>query len=158
MADRASRFAPRLIFAWLFTSACGCVVQPRPELLASAPPAFPDAEWDAMLKRYVDDVGRVDYAAVDRPRLEGLYAAVAATGPGKDPDKYPTAAAREAYYLNVYNVLVWKGVLDRLPGLRSVGQQRTRFFYLTREIDSPTLSELPSRPAVSTLTRAVDPV
>jgi uncharacterized protein DUF547 len=81
--------------------------------LAGAKP-FPFDEWDALLKQHVDERGRVDYAKVDRAALDRLVAAVAAPAPVKPPTT-ATKAAREAYYLDAYNVLVWKGVLARLP-------------------------------------------
>ena len=96
----------------------------------SAP--FPYGEWTALLARNVDGNGRVDYAAVDRAAFERVFAAVAASSPKSKPALYPSKAAREAYYLDAYNVLVWKSVLARLPGLTNVDAVSDAFFRGTR--------------------------
>src|SRR6478672_4770707 len=60
------------------------VVKPDEAAVKVAPAAFPYGEWDALLKKYVDTKGRVDYNALkanDQARLDKLFAAVAATGP-----------------------------------------------------------------------------
>jgi hypothetical protein len=44
---------------------------------------------------------------------------------------YATPAAREAYYINAYNVLVWKSVLMRLPQLTNIDAAKVSFFYAT---------------------------
>jgi Protein of unknown function, DUF547 len=80
------------------------------------------SDWDALLKKYDDDQGRVDYAGLrahDAKKFDGVIAAIAASSPKSAPDRYPTAAARLAYYLNAYNALVWKNVLDH-PALARV--------------------------------------
>jgi hypothetical protein len=101
-----------------------------PRLPAPAGP-LPVAEYDALLKRYVDDQGRVDYAALkskDADTVEKLYAVIAATGPDKTPELYPGRPAALAYYLSAYNLLVWKNVLDSLPKLKQVDEGLYRFF------------------------------
>jgi hypothetical protein len=123
-----------LVGASLSFLSCATTILPKAEFSAASPGPFPAAEWDQLLKRHVDDHGRVAYDEVDRSQVERLYAAIAASGPINHPELYSTPAAREAYYLNAYNVLVWKGVLDRLPGQFSVGQEKARFFYLTRYV------------------------
>jgi hypothetical protein len=116
------------------------VVKPDEAALKAAPAAFPFADWDALLARYVDDQGRVDYGALkanaaDLATLERLVAAVAATGPKTHPEKFTTSAAREAYFLDAYNILVWKNVLDRLgPKFTNVDKEKLSFFYSTRFI------------------------
>jgi len=92
--------------------------------IASAAP-FPFAQWDALLKKHVDPKGRVDYAAVDRATVDKLVAAVATFSPKRNADD-------KAFYLDAYNVLVWKSVLDRLPKLKSVLADKDSFFYTTR--------------------------
>src|SRR4051794_2641532 len=95
------------------------VIKPDEAAMKAAPAAFPYADWDALLKKYVDTKGRVDYGALkgsaaDLAKLEKVFAAVAATGPKSHPDQFPSKAAREAYYLDAYNIAVWKNVLGRL--------------------------------------------
>ena len=109
-------------------------IQPNAEALKAAPQVFPTEKWDALLKKHVDELGRVAYSAIDKAELERLYAAVAASSPKKQGDRYPSRGAKEAYYLNAYNVIVWKNVLDRLPKLKSVDDEKTSFFFFTKFI------------------------
>lgn len=112
------------------------VMKPDAAALEAAPAAFPYEAWDALLEKYVDGEGRVDYRALagnagDRARLEQVFASVAATGPTTRPEKFKTKPAQLAYYLNAYNVLVWKNVLARLPKLTNVDREKASFFGLT---------------------------
>lgn len=121
----------------LSVSAQAAVIKPDPQVAKSAPVPFPFSTWDALLKKYVDDVGRVDYMALksnfaDMAALEKVYAGVAASSPKRAPDSYPTKAAREAYYIDAYNVCVWKNVLNRLPKLKSVDDEKLSFFVFTK--------------------------
>lgn len=109
----------------------------RAEAAALAPrvpaPAGPlaTAEYEALLQRYVDAEGRVDYAALkskDADTVEKLYAALAATGPDKTPELYKGKGAALAYYLSAYNLLVWKNVIDGLPKLKQVDEETYKFF------------------------------
>lgn len=112
--------------------ACAATVKPDAAAVAAAPVPFPYAGWSALLGKYVDDKGRVDYNAVDRAAFDKLFAAVAASSPKKNPDKYPSREAAKAYYLDAYNVLVWKNVLNRLPKLKNVDSEKVSFFYFTK--------------------------
>ncbi len=109
----------------------------RAEAKALAPrlpaPAGPlsAADYEALLQRYVDAEGRVDYAALkskDADAVEKLYAVLAATGPDKTPALYKEKGAALAYYLSAYNLLVWKNVLDGLPQLKQVDEGLYKFF------------------------------
>jgi hypothetical protein len=120
----------------LAVPAAASVVKPDEAAMKSAQVPFPYEEWDGLLKKYVDDKGRVDYNrlkgdAGDMAKLESLFAAVAASSPASQPDKYP-GKAKLAYYLNAYNVIVWKNVLTRLPKLTNVDKEKTSFFYFTK--------------------------
>jgi len=120
--------------------ALASVVKPDEAALKAAPAAFPYADWDALLKKYVDGKGRVDYGALkanaaDVAKLDQLYAAVAATGPKSHPDAFSSKSAREAYYLDAYNIAVWKNVLPRLgPKFNNVDKEKISFFYSTEFI------------------------
>jgi hypothetical protein len=117
------------------SSACfGGTVKPDAAAVAAAPVPFPYAAWDALLEKYVDGKGRVDYNAIDRGAFEKVFAAVAASSPKKNPDKYPTKNAQKAYYIDAYNVIVWKNVLNRLPKLKNVNDDKYSFFYFTKFI------------------------
>lgn len=113
---------------------CATTILPPAEVSEERRGPFPAAEWDMLLQRHVDSDGRVAYDEIDRFQVERIYAAIAGSSPANHPERYPTQAAREAYYLNTYNALVWKGVLDRLSSQFSVGKEKARFFYLTRYV------------------------
>ena len=112
--------------------ACAATVKPDPAAVAAAPVPFPWTQWDALLKKYVDGKGRVDYNAIDRGAFEKVFAAVAASSPKKNPDKYASKDAEKAFYINAYNVLAWKNVLNRLPKLKNVDSEKVSFFYFTK--------------------------
>lgn len=120
------------VWAVLSTPGCASTVLPKPEYRLLAGGAFPFADWEALLQRHVSEEGRVAYAAIDRRDVETLYARIAGSSPANRPEQYPSDSARKAYYLNTYNVLVWKGVLDHLTETFSVGQSKAQFFYLTK--------------------------
>ena len=103
----------------------------RPPSVPAPAGVFPFDEYDALLKKYVDDQGRVDYPrlkATDAAAVEKLYAFVAATGPDKTPELYQGRSAALAYYLSAYNVLVWKNVIDRIPRMKQVNEGLYSFF------------------------------
>ena len=125
-----SRRLPALLLgsALLASAAYAGTLAPR---LAAPAGAFPFAEYDALLKKYVDDQGRVDYNKLkqsDADTVEKLYAVVSATGPDKTPELYKGKSAALAYYLSAYNLLVWKNILDSLPKLKQVDEGGYRFF------------------------------
>jgi hypothetical protein len=118
----------------LSCNAFGNVIKPDPDALAKAVTPFPWQAWTALLQKHVDDKGRVDYAAIDRAAFEPLFAAVAASSPKRNPGEYPSRDAQKAFYIDAYNVLVWKDVLTRLPKLKNVDSEKTSFFYFTKFI------------------------
>ncbi len=83
---------------------------------------FSHAEWTAVLERFVDAEGRVDYEALarDRAGLDSWLARLARQGPKSTPSLFPARNDRLAYYLNAYNALVFQGVLSRGPEKESV--------------------------------------
>jgi hypothetical protein len=112
--------------------ACAATVKPDAAAVAAAAVPFPWAQWDVLLKKYVDGKGRVDYNAIDRGAFEKVFAAVAASSPKKNPDKYASQDAQKAFYIDAYNVLVWKNVLNRLPKLKNIDSEKVSFFYFTK--------------------------
>ena len=116
----------------LVSRAGAATVKPDAAVVAAAPVPFPWAQWNALLDKYVDDKGRVDYNAIDRAAFDKVFAAVAASSPKKSPDKYASKDAQKAYYLDAYNVLAWKSVLMRLPKLKNVDSEKVSFFYFTK--------------------------
>jgi len=129
LAPRSHRLPAVLLGSALLASAAYAgTLEPK---LAAPAGAFPFDEYDALLKKYVDAQGRVDYNALkanDAQTVEKLYAIVAATGPDKTPNLYKGKNAALAYYLSAYNVLVWKNVIDNIPKLRRVDQGLYSFF------------------------------
>jgi hypothetical protein len=93
-------------------------VQAAPE----ATERFSHDEWTAVLERFVDEKGSVDYEALarDRAGLDAWLARLVRQGPKSTPSLFPTRNDRLAYYLNAYNALVFQGVLSRGPEKESV--------------------------------------
>jgi len=102
---------------------------------AENPSSFPHEALDRVLKRFVDEQGRVDYPALtaDRTELERYMVALAQTSPDKDSAAFPTDADRLAYWINAYNATVLYAVTAQ-PALTSVGDNKYKFFALTRYV------------------------
>jgi len=84
--------------------------------------SFSHADWTAVLQRFVDARGRVDYRglAADREVFDRYLRRIETVSPETDPELFPTRDHALAYYLNAYNALVFDGVLDRGPEPKSV--------------------------------------
>jgi hypothetical protein len=78
---------------------------------------FDHSPWDRILKKYVTDEGRVDYGALraNRAELDACVAQIAARSPESHPQDFPTAASQLAYWMNAYNALTIRGVVDNWP-------------------------------------------
>jgi len=81
---------------------------------ASETTLFDYRDWNAVLARFVDPQGRVDYAGLsgNRAALDRYLTQIAEAGPRSTPERFPTRADELAYYVNAYNALVFQGVLD----------------------------------------------
>ncbi|MBP9142862.1 MAG: DUF547 domain-containing protein [Thermoanaerobaculia bacterium] len=101
--------APLAFLARLLLLSCASL----PGTVAAA--EFPHADWTAVLERFVDEGGRVDYAGLagDRGVLDRYLGSLAQESPDSTPALFPTRADELAYWLNAYNALVVAGVLDR---------------------------------------------
>jgi hypothetical protein len=97
---------------------------------------FRHDRFDAVLRRVVDDDGRVDYPALvaDRADLDAYVAELAATSPQRDVARFPTPDDRLAYWLNAYNASVLALVVERYPiaSVKDVFPPLVGFFYLQR--------------------------
>jgi hypothetical protein len=83
---------------------------------------FSHEDWTAVLQAYVDERGLVDYEGLSRDRktFDRYVAAVERSGPRTTPEAFPTTEDELAFWLNAYNALVFRGVLDRGPEKESV--------------------------------------
>jgi hypothetical protein len=89
---------------------------------AGAEEPFSHDDWTAVLEKFVDDRGLVDYESLagDRAVFDRYIAAIEHSGPESHPQRFPSREDRLAYYLNAYNAQVFKGVLARGPEPTSV--------------------------------------
>lgn len=118
------------------TLAPGCFKYEKPAMMAQQKPdagAFPHQLLTEALDGHVSEDGLIDYQAIaaDRSKLEAFLGYVAKTSPVKDPELFPTEDDAKAYYINAYNALAIRGVIDR-PGLKSVNDIKVEYFYYTR--------------------------
>lgn len=90
-------------------------------LLASAGPgsasSFPYELLGRVLETHVDGRGRVDYAGlkVEPSTLNAFVDSLAEVSPVSTPGRFPTREDSLAYWINAYNALVLRGVLDAYP-------------------------------------------
>lgn len=112
-------------------------------LLLAAPSGaaepFSHAAWTNLLWAHVDDRGLVDYAgfAGDRAALDAYLGRLAATSPDSDAAAFPTPRHALAYWVNAYNALTIRGVLDRgieTPSVWGDGLLGIGFFTVDRGI------------------------
>ncbi len=94
---------------------------------------FDNSAWDRVLKKFVTKTGRVDYAALKATPgdLDQYVKQLAARSPISDPNAFPTRDSRLAYWINAYNALVMKGVIDHWPisSVRKVSTLPYSFFW-----------------------------
>ena len=90
---------------------------------AAAPAADPHAAWSRVLERFVDEEGRVDFAALARERadLDAYVAWVYRSGP-----------RHLAEHINAYNALAMYNVLDSGIPRSLDGPALTEFFFLRK--------------------------
>ena len=90
--------------------------------------------WSSVLARYVDDAGRIDFAALshDHADLDRMVAFVAAVDPVSQPRRFPDRAARIAFYIDAYNTLAMHGIVDTGVPRSLGGVTKFTFFYLKK--------------------------
>lgn len=115
--NRLARLAGLALLLGL--SACATTIHPlqRPNPRALPPAEFSHADLDRVLQRFVDDQGLVDYAALSRaPFVLGTYLGqLAAYSPDRTPALFADEDARLAYWLNAYNAVALRWVLEHYP-------------------------------------------
>jgi uncharacterized protein DUF547 len=94
---------------------------------------FDHSAWDHVLKKFVTEQGRVDYAALQADPLElnRYVTELADQSPVSAPQQFPTRESQLAYWINAYNALVMKGVIDHWPvkSVRDIGRLPYSFFW-----------------------------
>lgn len=76
------------------------------------------SSYNQLLKKYVDGDGFVDYAALkknDNSALNKLVAQIAAKSPDSHPNAFPSKDHKLAYWINAYNILILKQIVDEYP-------------------------------------------
>jgi hypothetical protein len=100
--------------------------------------------WDRMLQQHVTPEGRVDYRALKQQPgdLERYVAAVQAYSPDNAPAMFPSDAHRLAYWINAYNALIVKRVVDHYPiaSIRDLGSLFSGVFSKTQVVGGKALS------------------
>src|SRR5262245_21525683 len=121
------RYLPFAVFPFLILSACTAIkpVSVLPQPLQEMSPTFSHEAFDRGLRRFVDNAGRVDYAALKRNNgdLEPYYSLLALYSPDSHPSLFPTEVSKLACWLNAYNAAVIKTVLTHYP-ISGVGDIR----------------------------------
>lgn len=81
---------------------------------------FSHEQFEAVLKRYVDSSGNVDYEALHASpdalaTLESYLAAVSAWSPDSAPQRFPTRNDELAYWMYAYNACVMHSIASNWP-------------------------------------------
>lgn len=94
-----------LILVWSGCAWTPTSFHPNPAIPASA---FSHAAWDAALRAHVVD-GEVNYPAMSKDKAFGAYVE---SLNHVDPNALPTREARLAFWINAYNALAAKGIIE----------------------------------------------
>lgn len=78
---------------------------------------FDHGVFDRVLTTYVDERGLVDYSGLksNRTELDGYIKRLEATSPKNHAERFPSREEALAYWINAYNALTIKGVIDAYP-------------------------------------------
>lgn len=79
--------------------------------------AFSHDTFDEVLRTYVNDEGYVDYPGLKKNRvgLDAYVGQLAAASPKSNPELFPTEDHALAYWINAYNALIMRAVIDAYP-------------------------------------------
>ena len=75
-------------------------------------------EFDRILKTYVDDKGFVDYQGIldkEKNVIDNIAKQIAKISPKNKPELYPTRDEKLVYWMNTYNLLIIKKIIDNYP-------------------------------------------
>jgi hypothetical protein len=107
-------------------AAAGCTSSTRAQ-------SFDYAPWQRVLQKFVTDEGKVDYAKLkaDPAELNRFTEEIAARSPLSNPQEFPTRQDQMAYWINAYNALVIKGVVENWPvkSVLKIGALPHSFFW-----------------------------
>src|SRR4051794_29316384 len=100
--------------------ACG-----GPTVQSFAPPPAPvtaisNADYQALLAKYVGDNGKVDYGRwkdnkADVRALDGYLSTLTNATPDTRPDLFKTPTEKLSYWINLYNAVVLREIIRRWP-------------------------------------------
>jgi hypothetical protein len=82
-----------------------------------AQPPFHHSTLDTVLVSYVNDAGLVDYASLQKNRtsLDSYIDSIGSVSPQSHPERFASSAHQLAYWLNAYNAIVLRGIIDAYP-------------------------------------------
>ncbi len=124
----------KILLALAFLILGGCASVPRPSSTTAPVGPPPYEAWARVLTKFVDDEGRINFAAAakDRADLDRFVAYVYDNGPNNQPQLFPTSAHALAFHINAYNALALHNVLESgIPESLS-GFKKVSFFYLRK--------------------------
>ena len=86
-------------------------------LQVPAQPPFHHSTLDTVLVSYVNDAGLVDYASLqkDRTTLDSYIDSIGSVSPQSHPERFASSSHQLAYWINAYNALVLRGIIDAYP-------------------------------------------
>jgi hypothetical protein len=98
----------------------GCtVIRPLPGSEQGLPTTgtFSHADFDRVLERFVDEQGRVDYAALksDPSDLDRYFFLLSSRSPDSHPALFPGTHGKLAYWINAYNATAMRFALSYYP-------------------------------------------
>ncbi len=96
-------------------------------------PAVPPG-WAAVLERFVDEYGRVDFEGIAQAPsdLRSAVVYIASTSPESNPSLFASREAKLAYYINAYNALAMFNVVDSGIPRSLAGLQKFPFFWVKK--------------------------
>jgi len=95
--------------------------------------SFDHTLWHEVLLEVVSEEGFVDYTELRREhgKLDQYLEEAEKASPKNRPELFPTRNDELAYWLQVYNALAMKNVLN-FPGLRKISDKKLRFFKFSK--------------------------
>lgn len=117
-----------LLVAFIVAAFCSLCVLP----VTARGESFDHAHWELVLRKFVNEQGRVDYGSLKQSGadLDAYVAALAARSPKSEPAAFPSRASQLAYWINAYNALTISGVVENWPvsSVRKIGFLPFAFF------------------------------